>query len=156
MQDKAGLNSIYGCCCTQPLKDQLQIDKFMEFSFKSTYITEDEVEAGLEKYYTGKNNFLPYQIGCVVTSLARFELFQFIKLIGYEHVLYSDTDSLFYISPLSRRSFSFRIAVWVLASFISPESTISTALSRGILSTSKNSSSSGSQSPKDNPVAANI
>ena len=98
MQDKAGLNSIYGCCCTQPLKDQLQIDKFMEFSFKTTYITEDEVEAGLEKYYTGKNNFLPYQIGCVVTSLARMELYQFIKLIGYEYVLYSDTDSLFYIS----------------------------------------------------------
>ena len=98
MQEKAGLNSIYGCCCTQPLKDQLQIDDNMNFSFKKKYISEQEVEEGLESFYTGKNNFLPYQIGCVVTSLARLELYEFIKLIGYEYVLYSDTDSLFYIS----------------------------------------------------------
>lgn len=98
MQEKAGLNSIYGCCCTQPLKDQLQIDDNMNFSFKTKYISEQEVEEGLESFYTGKNNFLPYQIGCVVTSLARLELYEFIKLIGYEYVLYSDTDSLFYIS----------------------------------------------------------
>lgn len=82
----------------QPLKDQMQIDNVMEFSFKTKFITEDEVEAGLESYYSGRNNFLPYQIGCVVTSLARLELYEFIKLIGYDHVLYSDTDSLFYIS----------------------------------------------------------
>ena len=98
MQEKAGLNSIYGCCVQQPLKDQMQIDKYMEFSFKTKYISEKEVEEGLEDYYKGKNNFLPYQIGCVVTSLARLELYEFIKLIGYEYVLYSDTDSLFYIS----------------------------------------------------------
>jgi hypothetical protein len=70
----------------------------MEFSYKKTYITQDEVEAGLEEFYTGKNNFLPYQIGCVVTSLARLELYQFIKTIGYERCLYCDTDSIFYIS----------------------------------------------------------
>ena len=98
MQEKAGLNSIYGCCCTQPLKDQLKIDDIMKFSFRTKYITEAEVEEGLESYYTGKNNFLPYQIGCVVTSLARLELYEFIKLVGYDHVLYADTDSLFYIS----------------------------------------------------------
>lgn len=98
MQEKAGLNSIYGCCVQQPLKDQIQVDNEMEFSFKTKFITEDEVEAGLESYYSGRNNFLPYQIGCVVTSLARLELYEFIKLIGYDHILYSDTDSLFYIS----------------------------------------------------------
>ena len=98
MQEKAGLNSIYGCTVQQPLKDVFQIDKNMEFSFKKKYISESEVEEGLESYYTGKNNFLPYQVGCVVTSLARLELYEFIKLIGYEYVLYSDTDSLFYIS----------------------------------------------------------
>ena len=98
MQEKAGLNSIYGCCVQQPLKNQWQADKYMEFSYKKTYITQDEVEAGLETFYTGKNNFLPYQIGCVVTSLARLELYEFIKTIGYERCLYCDTDSIFYIS----------------------------------------------------------
>ena len=98
MQEKAGLNSIYGCCVQQPLKDQMQIDELMEFSYKTKFISEDEVTEGLEAFYKGKKNFLPYQIGCVVTSLARLELYEFIKLIGYEYILYSDTDSCFYIS----------------------------------------------------------
>lgn len=98
MQEKAGLNSIYGCTVQQALKDVFQIDDNMNFSYKTKYISQQEVEEGLEGYYSGKNNFLAYQLGCVVTSLARFELYQFIKLIGYEYVLYSDTDSLFYIS----------------------------------------------------------
>ena len=99
MQEKAGLNSIYGCCVMQPLKTEYQVDNEMEFSVKKSYIAEDEVEKGLEDYYRGKNNFLPYQIGCVVTSLARYELFLLIsKVIGYERCLYSDTDSIFYIS----------------------------------------------------------
>lgn len=98
MQEKAGLNSIYGCTVQQALKDVFQIDDNMNFSYKTKYISEGEVEEGLESYYSGKNNFLAYQLGCVVTSLARFELHSFIRLIGYEYVLYSDTDSLFYIS----------------------------------------------------------
>ena len=98
MQEKAGLNSIYGCTVQQALKDVFQIDDNMNFSYKTKYISEGEVEEGLESYYSGKNNFLAYQLGCVVTSLARFELYSFIRLIGYEYVLYSDTDSLFYIS----------------------------------------------------------
>lgn len=99
MQEKAGLNSIYGCCVMQPLKTEYQVDNEMKFSVKKSYIAEDEVEKGLEDYYRGKNNFLPYQIGCVVTSLARYELFLLIsKVIGYERCLYSDTDSIFYIS----------------------------------------------------------
>ena len=98
MQEKAGLNSIYGCTVQQALKDVFQIDDNMNFSYKTKYISEQEVEEGLESYYSGKNNFLAYQLGCVVTSLARFALYSFIRLIGYEYVLYSDTDSLFYIS----------------------------------------------------------
>ena len=99
MQEKAGLNSIYGCTVQQPLKTMLQVDAEMEFSPKKMFISEDEVEAGLEDYYRGKNNFLAYQFGCVVTSLARYELYLLIsKVIGYERCLYSDTDSIFYIS----------------------------------------------------------
>lgn len=98
MYEKSGLNSIYGCCVMQPLKTELQIDELMKFSPAKTYITEEEVEAGLEKYYTNKNSFLAYQVGCVVTSLSREELFRFIKVIGYDRCLYCDTDSIFYIS----------------------------------------------------------
>jgi hypothetical protein len=99
MQEKAGLNSIYGCTVQQPLKSVMQVDELVKFSIKTMYITEDQVEEGLENYYKGKNNFLAYQLGCIVTSLARYELYLLIsKVIGYERCLYSDTDSIFYIS----------------------------------------------------------
>lgn len=98
MYEKSGLNSIYGCCVQQPLKSELGVNDVMEFFTKKNYISKDEVEEGLEKFYSGKNNFLPYQLGCVVTSLARLELYILIKIIGYERCLYCDTDSIFYIS----------------------------------------------------------
>ena len=40
---------------------------------------------------------LPYQVGVFVTALARYELYEYIKIIGYKNVLYCDTDSIFYI-----------------------------------------------------------
>ena len=98
MYEKSGLNSIYGCCVQQPLKTELGCNNIMEFFTKKNYISEDEVTQGLEKFYSGKNNFLPYQLGCVVTSLARLELYELIKIIGYQRCLYCDTDSIFYIS----------------------------------------------------------
>ena len=99
MQEKAGLNSIYGCTVQQPLKPVMQVDELVKFSIKTMFISEEQVEEGLENYYKGKNNFLAYQLGCIVTSLARYELYLLIsKVIGYERCLYSDTDSIFYIS----------------------------------------------------------
>ena len=49
----------------------------------------------LDQYYNGRNNFLPY-VGYMVTSLARYELMEFAKTIGYDKCLYMDTDSIFY------------------------------------------------------------
>lgn len=96
---KALLNAIYGCCVQQPLKPELKVSDEFEFSINKMYLSEDQVSEGLEDYYKNKNNFLAYQVGCVVTSLARYELYLLIsKVIGYERCLYSDTDSIFYIS----------------------------------------------------------
>ena len=96
-QNKVLLNSIYGCTATNPLRDQYEINEDYEFCIKKCYGTFDEIQDGLDEYYKGYNNFLAYQIGCTVTSLARFELYEFIKAIGYEYILYCDTDSAFYI-----------------------------------------------------------
>ena len=103
MQDKKGLNGIYGCCAMNPLRDQMDIDDDFIFFYKTLYIKDEDIEAGLDTYYKNRNSFLPYQIGCWVTSSARYELAEYIgvfpgKGIGYKYVLYSDTDSLFYIS----------------------------------------------------------
>ena len=97
MQTKVLLNSIYGCTATNPLRNTYQINNEFEFSIKEDYGTLEDIQAGLDKFYKSYNNFLPYIYGCTVTSLARFELYQYIKAIGYDKVLYVDTDSAFYI-----------------------------------------------------------
>lgn len=100
MLSKNRLNAIYGCMATNPLKDDYMMD-FREdpeepIVHNAKYTTLEEIEEGLQVYYGKRNSFLPYQVGCAVTSLARFELYQYIKCIGYDKVLYCDTDSIFY------------------------------------------------------------
>lgn len=100
MLSKNRLNAIYGCMATNPLKDDYMMDFRADpeepIVHNSKYSTLEEIEAGLQVYYGKRNSFLPYQVGCAVTSLARFELYQYIKCIGYDKVLYCDTDSIFY------------------------------------------------------------
>ena len=56
--------------------------------------TDQDIIDGLDEYYKGRNNFLPYQAGCFVTAAARYELYEYIKTIGYENIYYCDTDHL--------------------------------------------------------------
>lgn len=97
LNDKKMLNSIYGCCATNPLRTTYRLDKGMMFKIDHIHSTLDDMQTGLDKFYSKYNNFLAYQIGCTVTALAKFELYQFIKAIGYKKILYCDTDSAFYI-----------------------------------------------------------
>lgn len=97
MQTKISLNSTYGCLATNPLRPQYEINEELEFRVNQDYGDLDKIAEGLDKYYKGRNNFCAFQLGCFVTSLARYELFEYIEAIGYDKVLYVDTDSAFYI-----------------------------------------------------------
>lgn len=98
LNNKKMLNSIYGCCACNPLRTSYKISDNMEFRVDTIHSNMAEIQAGLDKYYSKYNNFLAYQVGCIVTSWARFELYQFVtKAIGYKKILYCDTDSAFYI-----------------------------------------------------------
>ena len=94
---KAMLNAIYGCCATNPLRDAWEFNDNMEFRKAASFNTIEEIEEGLHTYYTRRNNFLPYQVGVWITAMARYELYEYMKVIGYDKVLYCDTDSIFYI-----------------------------------------------------------
>ena len=98
MTNKSMLNSIYGCSATSPLRLSYEINDNMEYRIKEFFSTKEEIQTGLDKFYSNRNNFLPYQYGCITTASARFELYQYIKAIGYDKVLYCDTDSIFYIA----------------------------------------------------------
>ena len=91
------LNSLYGCTAMNPLRTTYSIDPDMRYKIDKAYSNMDEIQSGLDEYYSKKNNFLSYVIGCTVTSLAKLELYEYIRAVGYNKVLYCDTDSIYYI-----------------------------------------------------------
>lgn len=102
LQSKKLLNSIYGCFATSPLRDDYDID-FEHYNQDSgelePFITNKcNKEKALDDYYKKRSSFLFYPVGVACTAAARFELYQYLCTIGYENVLYVDTDSIFYLT----------------------------------------------------------
>ena len=104
-QSKKRLNGMYGCAATNPLRDIFDLDNnmnFVELWDREKAIKQDAMVTIAEKlddYYNPQSNhFLPYQWGVWITANARWELYEYIKAVGYDNILYADTDSLFYIS----------------------------------------------------------
>ena len=97
---KAGLNGCYGMFVQNPIHEEYDIDfnneeRPLEDIFNPIVSTKT-VQESLDEYYKNRNSFLPYQVGVAVTAAARYELYEYIKCIGYENILYCDTDSIFY------------------------------------------------------------
>lgn len=90
MQAKEMLNSCYGMCVTNPLREEFTyLDDVWDIQQK----TLDEKKEALFKYNTSKNRFLFYPWGVFVTAYARRNLFTGIIEAGDDYV-YSDTDSI--------------------------------------------------------------
>lgn len=104
MQSKKQVNGLYGCAATKPLRESFCINGVMEYDIWRSFTSLDPKEdfqlkaAGLAEYYKAYSSFLPYQWGVWITENARWELYEYMKVIGYDYLLYADTDSLFYIS----------------------------------------------------------
>ena len=99
MISKGKLNGIYGMFVQNPLSNDYDVDyEEDEFNYELLVekLTVQEKQNRLDSFYNNRKKFLPYQVGVFVTALARYELFEFIKTIGYENCLYCDTDSIFY------------------------------------------------------------
>lgn len=100
---KGGLNGTYGMFVQNPIHEEYNIDftrDLTEEELKDIYnpiISTESTEDKLRKFYNSRSSFLPYQVGCFVTELAKYELYEYITAIGYEKVLYCDTDSIFYL-----------------------------------------------------------
>ena len=100
MLSKSLLNAIYGCCCFDPVRDNYDIDyeKNDPVFVTNRTDTPEEIQKALDDYYKSRNNFLPYPLGCAITEWAKYELFEYAEIIGFENILYCDTDSIFYLS----------------------------------------------------------
>ena len=83
---KEMLNSIYGMCVTDIVKDKAVYDD--EWGFEKVNIEEE-----IEKYNSSRKRFLYYAWGIWVTAYARRNLWTGILAAGNDYI-YSDTDSL--------------------------------------------------------------
>ena len=98
------LNATYGMFATNPCRPEYDLDYEAYFEGDSpeplklikSVKEDDDIEASLEKFYSARSSFLPYQVGLAVTATARYELYEYIKAVGYENCIYCDTDSIFY------------------------------------------------------------
>jgi hypothetical protein len=99
---KAGLNGLYWMFVQSPIHSEYDVDftdpeRCLDTIYDALVDEQKTVQQWLNEYYGNRNSFLQYQIGVAVTALARYELYEYITAIGYDKVLYSDTDSIFYI-----------------------------------------------------------
>lgn len=83
---KGMLNSIYGMCVTDIVKDNSIYNEGWE-------VEKVDIETEVEKYNAAKGRFLYYPWGLWVTAYARRNLWTGIIAVGDDYV-YSDTDSL--------------------------------------------------------------
>ncbi len=84
---KGMLNSIYGMCVTDVVKDQSIYDN------ENWHVEIPNTLEEIEKYNDSKNRFLFYAWGVWITAYARRNLWTGILATGNDYV-YSDTDSL--------------------------------------------------------------
>lgn len=86
MKSKGMVNSAYGMCVTDIIRDE---DTFDELWIKS----KADAENAIDKYNTNKNRFLFYPWGIWVTAYARRNLYTGIYEFEEDYI-YSDTDSV--------------------------------------------------------------
>ncbi len=85
---KGMLNSVYGMCVTDIVKDNAIYDDADNWGFEKVDIDEE-----IQKYNDSKNRFLYYAWGIWVTAYARRNLWTGILAVGKDYI-YSDTDSI--------------------------------------------------------------
>ena len=91
LQSKEMLNSCYGMCVTDPVREQYLYD--MDHWLEGSEKPEVDIHESLEKYNKSPARFLFYPWGVWVTAYARRNLFTGILEFA-EDYLYSDTDSI--------------------------------------------------------------
>lgn len=91
LNSKEMLNSCYGMCVTNPLRDEILYTDGDEWDIE--HLTDEQKLEMLDKYNNSKNRFLFYPWGIYVTAYARRNLFTGISECGDDYI-YSDTDSV--------------------------------------------------------------
>lgn len=86
LKSKGMLNSVYGMCVTDIVKDTTSFDE-------NWYTEKADIDEKIKEYNENKKRFLFYPWGVFVTAYARYNLWNGILNIGDDYI-YSDTDSI--------------------------------------------------------------
>lgn len=95
MKSKNVLNGIYGVSATNPVRQDVELHGA---TWTQPKIDADTIGEKLEQYYRSYKHCMRYQWGIAVTIWARMQLMEVYEIIGPEHFIYADTDSMFYFS----------------------------------------------------------
>ena len=118
-RSKSKLNGIYGMCVEMPIKNNYDIDKegnvttyyydadgkkvIGHCNTEEQYLIEQMIERmygdedkGINSSAARSGKCLSYANGALITAYAKYYLFKFCNAIGWENVIYCDTDSAFY------------------------------------------------------------
>ena len=109
MQSKEQLNSCYGMCVTDPVRDVFGVDGTGDWKQPEK---PDLVEM-LDKYNKARERFLFYVWGVYVTAYSRRNLFSAISALGNDYV-YSDTDSVKFLHPEEHMDFFDQYNEWIV------------------------------------------
>ena len=90
LNSKEMLNSCYGMCVTNPLRDEIVYENS---DWDTAHLTPQKQLEMLQTYNDSKNRFLFYPWGIYVTAYARRNLFTGISECDDDYI-YSDTDSV--------------------------------------------------------------
>lgn len=91
--NKGMLNSVYGMCVTDIVRDNISYKDDWEYEKYTIEMMNEQIE----KYNSSRNRFLYYPWGVWVTAYARKNLWNGILKIGIDYV-YSDTDSIKFLN----------------------------------------------------------
>ena len=96
---KRRLNSTYGMFATRSVRAEYDLDYQQKPPLREVKgaHTDKEIGEALDDFYNRSTSFLPYQVGVFTTALARAELYEYMKAIGFKNCIYADTDSIFYL-----------------------------------------------------------
>lgn len=109
MQSKQYINSLFGMAVTSIYMADITYNQD-----NNVWAMEDITESALNKYfdslryYRDKRYFLSYSAGIYVTAIARYRLWQLIMHCDMD-LLYTDTDSIFYIGDYDFKWFDTEI-----------------------------------------------
>ena len=98
MFSKICINTYFGVCDQKQIRDEYTVDINFSGIESSKTKWEDKLEAMTDKeVIEAQKNAFPYLWGLWTASLSRLDLFKLICTVGWDRVVYWDTDSVKYI-----------------------------------------------------------